>query len=308
MKKLYKILLPFIAIACNTDIPVDLPEADAPVVVDAFIYNKAEPQVVDLTIANTYFDQSTPLGISGASAEIVDVDEDEVYIFDEESPGRYVWNPTTPTDSFGIVGNTYVLNIQTANSNYTSTSILNRVVPVDSITWTLEDEEPFTDGDYFVAEFWGTDAPGPGDAYWIKAWKNGTLLNKPDEINIAIDGAFSDGDNADNVTFITPIRQAVTPFEFDSDDVLIDPFELGDSLYVEIQSITPEVHFFLQSAIEQTDREGGFGELFATPLANLPTNIFSDNPNEKVVGVFCMSAARGLGRVFTEEAILEKEN
>jgi len=307
MKKLFNYIIPFALAACNTDINVDLQEADAPVTVDAFIYHKAEPQVVDLTIANTYFDQSEPLGISGANVQVIDLNTEEVYDFVEEVAGRYVWNPTNPLDSFGIVGNTYALNIESSGSTYTSTSRLNRVVPVDSITWTLEDEEPFTDGDYFVAEFWGTDAPGPGDAYWIKAWKNGTLLNKPGEINIAIDGAFSDGDNADNVVFITPIRQAVTPFEFDDDDVLIDPFELGDSLYVEIQSITPEVQFFLQSAIEQTDREGGFGELFATPLANLPTNIFSDDPNEKVVGIFCMSAAKGLGRTFTEDAILEKD-
>ena len=307
MKKLFKIFVPFLVVACNTDVDVDLQEAKAPLVVDAFIYHKAEPQIVDLTTANTYFDSSEPIGVSGATVQITDLETSLVYDFDEESAGKYVWNPTNPSDSFGIVGNTYVLNIVANGKNYTSTSKLNRVVPVDSITWSLEDEEPFTDGDYYSAEFWGTDAEGVGDAYWIKAWKNGMLLNKPNEINIAIDGAFSDGDNADNVTFITPIRQAVTPFEFDDDDVLIDPFELGDSLYVEIQSITPEVHFFLQTAIEQTAREGGFGELFATPLANLPTNIFSEDPNEKVVGIFCMSAAKGLGRKFTEDAILEKE-
>ncbi|MEQ8626205.1 DUF4249 domain-containing protein [Ekhidna sp.] len=307
MKKLLKYLIPVIAVACNTDIAVDLQEAEAPLVVDAFIYHKAEPQVIDLTIANTYFDSSEPIGISGANVIIHDVEADMDYIFSEESAGKYVWNPTNPSDSFGIVGNTYVLSIDNNGSTYSSTSRLNRVVPVDSITWRLEEEEPFTEGDYYVGEFWATDAPGAGDAYWIKAWKNGVLLNQPGEINLAIDGAFSDGDNADNVTFITPIRQAVTPFEFDDEDVLIDPFELGDSLYVEIQSITPEVHFFLQSAIEQTDREGGFGELFATPLANLPTNIFPEDPSEQVVGIFCMSAAKGLGRKFTEDAILDEE-
>lgn len=305
MRNLLKYTFLFLVVACNTDITVDLPNAEAPIAIDAFIYHKAEDQVISIVTANEYFDRSTPIGISGANVWVRDLDTNEEYAFLEEEAGRYVWTPPTPTDSFGIVGNSYALNIVIDERTYTASSKLNRVVPVDSITWTLEEEDPFTDGDYLIGEFWGTDAPGEGDSYWIKAWKNGVILNRPGEINLAIDGAFSQGDNADNTTFITPIRQAVTPFEFDDDGILIDPFVLGDSLFVEINSITPEAHFFLQSVQVQTNREGGFGELFATPLANVPGNIFSDDPNEKVVGFFCTSATAGLGRRLTEDAISE---
>ncbi len=300
-----KYLLPFLLFACNTDISPELPQADAPVAIDAFIYHKAEDQVITVIRANQYFDRSTPEGVSNAQVTVVDLENDDVYFFAEDTPGSYVWTPESPTDSFGIIGNSYLMNVEFEGRTYNALSSINRVVPVDSITWRLEEEEPFSDGDYFVGEFWSTDAPGEGDAYWIKSWKNGVILNKPSEINIAIDGAFSEGDNADNITFIPPIRDAVSPFEFDDDDVLIDPFVIGDSLYVEINSLTREAHFFLQSVQIQTDREGGFGELFATPLANVPGNIFSSDPDEKVVGFFSMSASLGLGRVLTEEAIRE---
>ena len=97
----------------------------------------------------------------------------------------------------------------------------------------------------------------------------------------------------------------MNPFELDDDDQLIAPYVLGDSAYVEINSITPEAFFFLQQVQIQINRPGGFGELFATPLANVQSNIFSDNPREKVVGFFCTSATSGLGRKFTEDAIFE---
>jgi len=303
MKRI-KYLIPFLIVACNTDISPELPQADAPVAIDAFIYHKAEEQVITVINANTYFDRSAPQGVSDAVVSVLDLDAEEEYVFLQDTPGRYVWTPTSPTDTFGIIGNTYLMNVAFEGRTYNAFSTINRVVPVDSITWRVE-EEPFSDGEFFVGEFWGTDAPGDGDAYWIKSWKNGVILNKPGEINIAIDGAFSEGDNADNITFIPPIRDAVSPFEFDDDDMLINPFEIGDSLYVEINSLTREAHFFLQSVQIQTDREGGFGELFATPLANVPGNIVSSDPNEKVVGFFSTSASLGLGRRFTEEAIRE---
>lgn len=304
MKKLVYISIILVLLGCETDIPVELPEADALVAVDAWLYHKAEPQVIDLTLTNTYFDRSSPSGIPGATVTVTDLNTSEVYSFAEEEPGKYVWNPATPTDSFGIVGNDYYLSIELIDRTIESVSTLNRVMPIDSITWRLEEDTPFTNGDYYVGEFWATDLIGEGDVYWIKSWKNGELLNKPNEINIAFDGAFSEGDNADGLTFPLPIRDAISPFEFDDDDVLIPPFVLDDSVFVELNSITQEAFFFLRAARDQIDRPGGFGELFSVPLANVQSNLFSTN-NEKVVGFFCVSATASLGRRFTEDAIRE---
>jgi hypothetical protein len=41
----------------------------------------------------------------------------------------------------------------------------------------------------------------------------------------------------------------------------------------------------------QTDRPGGFAELFAVPLSNIPTNIYNVNPSgNEALGFFCVSA------------------
>ena len=62
-------------------------------------------------------------------------------------------------------------------------------------------------------------------------------------------------------------------FETDDDGGFISPFNVGDSLYVEIHSVTYEAFDFLNKTSIQINRPGGFGELFAVSLSNVPTNL-----------------------------------
>jgi hypothetical protein len=53
--------------------------------------------------------------------------------------------------------------------------------------------------------------------------------------------------------------------------------------------------------IIQSDRPGGFGELFASPFANVRTNIINSNPNgNKAVGFFNVGTVSGLGKKFVD--------
>jgi hypothetical protein len=306
MKKLIYLLPVLIMFGCEKDIYPELPSAKAPLVIDALLYHKSDAQTIRITRANTYFDSSTPIGIEGAIVSVTDVESPQnVFDFVELEPGKYVWTPDSPSDSFGVIGRNYQLEISLQGKTYTAFSSLRPVPQIDSITWRLE-KGAFFGGMYF-AEFWSQDLPGKGDTYWIKAWKNGQLLTKPSELNIAFDASFSDDDNTDGLTFIQPIRYGINPFDLDDRGQLKKPYILGDSVYVEINSITYDVFFFLQQVQIQTDRPGGFGELFSTPLANIESNIRSSDPKEKVVGLFSVSATQGLGRKFTTEAILTRE-
>ena len=81
------------------------------------------------------------------------------------------------------------------------------------------------------------------------------------------------------------------------------PYEIGDSLYVEIHSIDPVTFEYLTGVILQTNRPGGFSELFATPLANVMTNVKStdENSNTNVAGFFNVSAVSSGGGRITQE-------
>ncbi len=284
--------------ACETVVFPDLPDAAPQLVVDAWVNNKEEPQRIRLSLSQPYFQNTLPPPVSGASV-IIQGSDGSKYVFNEAdtAAGLYVWVPS-PGSALGSTGIVYTLTVQALGETFTAVTRMGRVPPIDSITFRVERGNQFFD-DLYLAEFWAVDPPEAGDSYWIKAWKNGQLLNKPSEINIAYDAGFSRGSNFNGVNFIAPIRRGINPFEQNEQGRFLSPYLPGDSVYVELHSLSDASFDFLTQVILQTDRPGGFGELFATPLANVPTNIVNTNPNgKKALGFFNVAAVSGRGRKF----------
>lgn len=293
MIRFYYILI-FIAMVlswgCETQIDPDLSDAPPLTFVDAWLTNKSEPQIIRLKKTLPYFDASEFPGISGADVRITDNDNNEfVFVESEITQGDYVWTPPSDSNTFGKIGNQYVLTIVVENAILEATSQMNRVPEIDSIDFRFEEGNSFFPDSYFAGVY-AVDPLGPGDTYWIKAYKNGVYLNKPDEINIAYDAGFSAGSQIDGITFIQPLRDAINPFEQDENDEFLSPYAPGDSVYVEIHSITNVAYYYLTQVTVQINRPGGFAELFATPLSNVITNIVNTTNNEPVLGFFNVAA------------------
>ena len=178
---------------------------------------------------------------------------------------------------------------------------MNRTSTIDSVNFV---RGQFPEGSYY-AEFWSREEAGIGDAYWIKSYVNGIYQNDLDDIITCIDaGASSEGAVIDGIPFIPPIRRGITRFETDDDGDFISPFNKGDSIYVEIHSVTYEAFDFLNKTSIQINRPGGFGELFAVSLSNVPTNLQVVNDNRfPVVGFFNISAVHGMGNTLDEEEL-----
>lgn len=287
----YIVLFAIIVIwGCETKIEPAIPDAPPVTFVDAWINNKSEPQVIRIKETLPYFDAGEFPGVTGADVRILDSENNE-YMFNESEsePGAYVWLPLSDTSTFGKIGNEYYLSITLGDLMLESVSKMNRVPKIDSINFRFEEGNSFFPDSYF-AQFYAVDPIGPGDTYWIKAFKNGVFLNKPGEINIAYDAAFSAGSEVDGINFIQPIRDGINPFEQDEDDNFLSPYSPGDSVYVEIHSITNEAFYYLTQVAVQIDRPGGFAELFATPLSNVVTNIQNTANSNVVIGFFNVSA------------------
>lgn len=291
-------------VACETRIYPELEKTEPVVAVDAWLTRSLQVQAIRLTYSQEYFDNTVAEGVSGAEVRVIDEDGLE-FVFEEAESGFYNY---TPVDTFGVVGKFYFLEIQADGNRYYSTSQLNDVPSIDSITWRFEEAQGnFIDSSYY-AEFWARDLLGEGDTYWIKTWKNGEYLNKPNEINIAYDAGFSAGGVVDNLIFIQPIRDLINPFDEyedgeNSDFQFRNPYDIGDAITVEIHGITNEAWFFLSNVNEQTNRPGGFAELFATPISNVSTNIISENEDVRTVGFFNIGAVSSASAIFTREAI-----
>ncbi|HEV8515740.1 MAG TPA: DUF4249 family protein, partial [Cyclobacteriaceae bacterium] len=205
--------------------------------------------------------------------------------------------------SFGSIGHDYKLSIVLNGETFEAGSHMGRVPPIDSITFEKDVRNVQKEKTRYQGQFWARDPAGVGDTYWIRATKNDTLLNRPSEINIAYDQSFSAGGGAktgdkDTIEFIQPIRRGITPNN-SSDEGDKSPFWPGDSVYVEIHSITIAAFNYLNEVKVQTDRPGGFSELFARPIANVSTNVGNVNPKGSgVMGFFNVGAVSGKGKKF----------
>ncbi len=291
-------------VACEDKINPSLEKVNPILVVDAWINNLAGEQTIVLTLTQPYLENVLPTGVSGASVTITD-NQGRIFSFKEndKAPGNYNWKPAG-NETFGKIGNSYTLTIVYKGETFKSISRMGRVPAIDSITFKTEKE---TGGTKLVTrgEFWATDPLGVGDAYWIKAFKNGVLLNKPAEINFAYDAGFSPGGQTDGVVFITPIRRGINSRDEDTSAGAtgnLSPFSDNDSINVQIHSITYESFNYFNQLTLQTDRPGGFSELFSRPLSNVSTNITNANPTgSKAVGFFNVAAVSSLGKRYKEK-------
>jgi len=284
--------------SCEDQINPGLESASPVLVVEAWINNKPGKQIIQLTKTQPYFDATVPPGVSGALVTVTD-DLGTVFTFvdDGTNTGTYQWTPPVG-QAFGGVGRKYKLTVQSGGETFEANSVMKRTASIDSVTFSTKNPQRFPDGSY-IGEFWATDPVGPGDLYWIRTYKNGVLLSKPSEISIAYDAGFSAGGDIDGVTFVPPIRRSINPVDTDpaNKNKILKPFVPGDSAYVELHSLSLEAFDHLQQVSVQTQRNGGFGALFAQPLANVSSNIFNTNANgSKAVGFFNTSAVKGMGK------------
>ncbi len=229
MQRIFYIIISiaFVNISCEDIIDPTLEEANPVIVFDAWISNKPGPQEIRVMLSQSYFDNTLPPGVTGATLQVID-DLGAVFIFEEDltEAGVYRWTPALPDEVFGQVGRTYTFSALVAGTTYESVTTMNRTTPIDSITFTFEEANSFQEDSYY-GEVWARDSVGTGDAYWIKTWKNGELLSKPSEIVLAYDASFSAGGEFDGVYFIYPIRAGINPFDQDENDQFLSPYVPG---------------------------------------------------------------------------------
>ncbi|MEM6299830.1 MAG: DUF4249 family protein, partial [Bacteroidota bacterium] len=211
--------------------------------------------------------------------------------------GSYRWE-STDGEVIGQVGDAFELTITHEGRTYTATSAMNRVPVIDDIIFSLQGGLLGAD-DFYQARLLARDFEGVGDTYWIKAFKNGEFLDDAENINVTYDAGESRGAENDGGNFEADIRTNINPINDD------ETYEFGDTVRVEIHSITEETFFYLSELSVVLDRPGGFAELFAEPLFNLTTNISTSGASDEelVLGFFSVSAVSQKEVVFTEDIL-----
>ncbi len=273
--------------SCEDVIVLDPIESDTQLVIDAWIDNRNTTQTISLSQSRQFFDNTTPEPVTNANVTLTKNDG-TIFIFnDNNQNGKYEWEPST-NETLGISGDQFSLEIDINGDLFTAETTMNRVPPVDSITQEFRDDEIFLDDGIYL-EFFARDPQGTGDAYWIKAFKNGEFLNRASQLNIVFDAGFDSGSQLDGIIFIPPIREFIN--ELDNDDI-DTPWKPGETSKVEIHSLSIDAFNFLEIARDQINN--GSNGIFSLPLANTRTNITNESGGLKPLGLFNVAAVSSL--------------
>ncbi len=273
------LIVSFAFYSCETVIDANLDTGPAQLSVDGTLTDQAGPQTIRLTQTTAYFNNGAPPVASGATVIVTDNTGRTFAFTDSDNDGYYVWQPTA-RDTLGRLGRTYSLSITYQGETYRADSRMNRVPTVDSLIFRKEKINPLSATEGYQAEFFARDFQGATDYYRVRYYRNGIVANKPRNVITLKDASFPGSANTDGLVFIRPFRQSINP------DSL---YALNDSVTVELQSLTPEAFEFWQQFSQQVTNGG----LFATPPANVPTNIINTNASgRKATGFFVATAIR----------------
>ena len=279
----FLMVLVLVWISCEDVIQIQIDDAQAELVVDAWLTNEVDTQSVRLSWSQSYFDNTNPPPIENANIFLLRGDGTTFEFIDDNNDGYYIWIPTKD-ESIGKVDDFFTLNIQLEGNRYYANTIMNRVPSIDSISQEFVENE-FLHDDGIYVEFFARDFTGTGDAYWIKSFKNGKFLGKASEMNIAFDAGFDLGSQVDGIIFVPPIRALVNELD---DDLMDIPWKVGEVSKIEIHSLSHEAFNFLEIARDQIDN--GSNGIFSIPLANTRSNIVNNSTGDALLGFFNIAA------------------
>lgn len=293
MKFRSSILLLVLAVAslsCETVINTKLDTGPSQLSVDGTLTDQPGPQRIRLTQTAAYFDNALPPVASGATVTVTDNLGKTFAFTDADNDGYYIWTPAT-TDTLGRVGRTYTLRIQFQNDVYVAQTKMNRVPPVDSITFQDAQINPVSSERGYRADFYARDFAGAPDQYRIRYYRNGALQNRTADITNVYNASFNNSSDTDGLLFIQPIRRSANPEKL---------YQISDTVKVELLSLTLDGFYFLEELQTQLNNTG----LFARPATNLPTNVINTNPGGRAAtGYFMTSAVQSRTVVVNPEAM-----
>ena len=289
--------LTFFAALLSCEDPIDVPTnfEEPQLVVEAWLTNESVPQTIRLTRTQEFYDSGLPGGVAGGEVVVCQGGIDNCFAFTYQDSGRYVWTPPAPGAVLGEVGETFTLGFELDGQRYASQTVMRPTAEIDSLSFQFE-EEALGLEEGFYAQIYARDQPGRGDTYLIRTTFNDTLLLRPSEINTSFDGVFDAGTDADGNTFIFPIRFRVNKVDEDGAPIAL---VAGDSLAVEVWSISTEAFIFLNVAAEQI--ANGDSGIFGVPVANSPGNVLNVETGEPILGIFNVAEVARVNRVFEGE-------
>jgi hypothetical protein len=282
MKKILFILLAVISASCTDVVQMKLDKGANKYVIDAFVNDLPGKQKIRVIMNSEYFSKEEPEPVLNAEVILKDLTAGKSYTFKYESKGYYIYD-VAANEQLAQTDHQYELNVTIQGVLYKSLTTQKRPAYIDSITTDLlppRGGRPGATADSlwlcYLLAFDLTDRNT--DYYWVKTFRNDSLLFEPSDINVSIDGT-----NGPVMLEGVPYTAFTPPITF----IGFKTYRRGNKCKVEIHSISELTYNFFIQASTQMNNAG----LFATTPENIKTNIVTPaNAGIQATGWFNMAS------------------
>ncbi|MFT4682894.1 MAG: hypothetical protein ACJAU0_001915 [Flavobacteriales bacterium] len=239
--------------SCTERIDLDLNDQDGKrLVVEGWFTDEEKQHEVELTWTTSFFLNEAAPRVQGALVNITD--GETTWDLTESAPGIYL----TP-EVAGIPSTTYTINIEVEGENYTASSFMRPVAPIDSLH--VRELDPFEEfgfpGDpYYSVRLWTQELPGTGDRYMWITYVNGESVRDTLRELTFVDDELYDGAYVEDLE--------IDYLEIESEATL------GDTVFIEQYNIGEAAYDIFIGIMNETEWNGG---LFDAPPANVETNL-----------------------------------
>lgn len=281
MKKIIYTFLIFASIltACTEPYNTELEGSFVRLVVQGSINNELKAHQVSLTKSGDYFSNTASPKVTGANVSISD--GENTFNLNEVSDGLY------ETDTIaGEIGKTYTLKIDSEGQTYEASCYLNYCPPIDSINFGYYDLSAYDIIDSSAHVLLSALEPEtPDNFYMWNVYRNDVL--ETDTIN---EVSFSD-DLFINGSYMSNVEVG-----------WVRKVEIGDTITLEMLSITEEYYNYIYQMLSVTDwNMGPFGGPPANPNGNIIEVIDNDNNNDDPLGFFLAYSTFSITRIIPEK-------
>ena len=261
-------LLLFFITACEQEITVDLPVAAEQLVVEGKIETGQKPFVL-LTKNAPYFASMDSNSIKQYTVKNAFVTINNGMQTDTMKGNNYYY---VATKMLGENGKTYTLKVVVDGKTYTSTTKINKPIPLDSVWFKVQKKDTFG---FIWAHL--TDPTGIGNAYRWYAKRIGKDNDFVAPMGSVFDDKFIDGKSFDFGYNRGSIPDSKSPDDYKSSEEN-GYFKKGDVVIIKFCSISEAEYNYLRR-FEMLSASNG--NPFASP-STLPTNI-----SNNALGLWC---------------------
>jgi len=267
--KNFKTILPlFLAMAllmsCQETVILDIESSEPQVVIEGLITN-SDLNFIKVTKSRSFYDTGEAEKVTNATVVVSVNAEDIVFIHNPGNNPQLEGVYLPPMGFSPVVGNTYSMSVIVNGEEYEAEETLLPVTTIDSLTVRLDEDEMLktdVEGRFYEVIFYAKEPQDRVDHYLFKYYRNDSIVRDHFEDIYVSEDKFL-GEEIDDL----PIAGY---------------YAIGDTVRVEMYSLTRESYVFYSDVFNLINGDGG---MFSPPPANPRNNISNDG-----LGYFQVSA------------------